>query len=859
MVVPLRKNDTVRFVTPIRTERVLDVGARLARSTRLALDTSYPADVLVVWGDRQKLQDIKTYRDVQNIRSAFQDDAGRLLVLTNDLLVGFKSELTIEACEALLRPYRVTVLERRAAVWKCRVIDPDEDAPLQVAQELQALDGVAFAEPNAMQALTLLRLPPEPLLDQQWHLHNTGRAGGVAGADVDAPTAWEITTGRSDIAIVIHDSGVDIHHPDLSANLNAGWDFDHDDSDATNAANSHGTACAGIAAAALNGVGVAGLAPGCRITPLKAALAHTWDDWARTIDWAATHGRIISCSWSITPNNTLAGAFRRASQNGVVVFCAAGNDGSRSGRIAFPASLPETIGVGASTNRDTRANYSQIGEGLDLLAPSSGGTLGIETTDNQGVAGYNAQPGPAGNYTAVFGGTSAATPLAAGAAALMLSVNPQLTPESIRQLLRGAATKIEPAVAGYDANGRSDSHGYGRLNAARAVQRARGAQRVIADFGYTAGGWRVEKHPRFVAHLTQDRRADILGFGEGGVLVALNNGNGTFQAPRLQIADLGYGAGGWRIDRHPRFLADLTGDGCADIVGFGEAGVWVALNRGDGSFQTPQLALSDFGYSVGGWRVERHPRYLADVSGDGRADIVGFGEAGVLVALNNGNGTFQPPHLVVRDFACGAGGWQVDRHPRFLADVNGDGRADIVGFGEAGVWVALSNGRGTFAQPRLVLEDFGYLAGGWRVNQHPRFVVDVNGDGRADIVGFGEAGVWVALGNANGTFQAPHCVLPNFGRAAGGWRVDRHPRLVVDVNGDGRADIVGFGEAGVWVALNQGNGTFQAPQLVLGDFGYSAGGWQVEKHPRFVADVAGTGNADAVGFGDAGVLWGSLL
>jgi hypothetical protein len=378
-------------------------------------------------------------------------------------------------------------------------------------------------------------------------------------------------------------------------------------------------------------------------------------------------------------------------------------------------------------------------------------------------------------------------------------------------------------------------------------------RRVIDNFGYVAGGWRVERHPRFLADLTGDGPADIVGFGNAGVWVALNNGDGTFQPPTLAIENLGYVAGGWRVDRHPRLLADLTGDDRADIVGFGNAGVWVALNNGDGTFQPPTLAIENLGYVAGGWRVDRHPRFLADLTGDRRADIVGFGNAGVWVALNNGDGTFQPPTLAVENLGYVAGGWRVERHPRFLADLTGDGRADIVGFGNAGVWVALNNGDGTFQPPTLAVENFGYVAGGWRVERHPRFLADLTGDGRADIVGFGNAGVWVALNNGDGTFQPPTLAVENLGYDAGSWRVERHPRFLADMTGDGRADLVGFGNAGVWVALNKGDGTFRKPSMIVKDFGYIAGGWRVERHPRFLADLTGDGRADIVGFGDAGV------
>src|SRR5262249_49482577 len=153
----------------------------------------------------------------------------------------------------------------------------------------------------------------------------------------------------------------------------------------------------------------------------------------------------------------------------------------------------------------------------------------------------------------------------------------------------------------------------------------------------------------------------------------------------------GQEAGGWRVDKHPRFLADITGDGRADIVGFGDAGVYVALSNGDGTFGPVRFVLSAFGEEAGGWRVDKHPRFFAALRANGRADIVGFGDAGVYVALSTGDGTFQPAHVVLAVFGHEAGGWRVDKHPRFLADITGDGRADIVGFGDAGVYVALGN------------------------------------------------------------------------------------------------------------------------------------------------------------------------
>jgi FG-GAP-like repeat len=378
-------------------------------------------------------------------------------------------------------------------------------------------------------------------------------------------------------------------------------------------------------------------------------------------------------------------------------------------------------------------------------------------------------------------------------------------------------------------------------------------QLVVRNFGYEAGGWRVNQHPRLLADTTGDRRADLVGFGDAGVWVSRAQPDGRFETPQLVVNNFGYEAGGWRVDQHPRFLADTTAGGRADIVGFGNDGVWLSRAQADGTFTEPQLVVNNFGYEAGGWRVDRHPRFLADTTGDGRADIVGFGDAGVWVSLAQADGTFSQPQLVVNNFGYEAGGWRVDQHPRFLADTTGNRRADIVGFGNDGVWVSLAQGDGTFTEPQLVIANFGYNAGGWRVDRHPRLLADTTGNGRADIVGFGNGGVWVSLSRGDGTFSEPQLVVTNFGYDAGGWRVDQHPRFVADTTGDGRADIIGFGDAGVWVSRSLATGGFDTPGLVVTNFGYSAGSWRVDRHPRFLADTTGDGRADIVGFGDAGV------
>jgi hypothetical protein len=189
--------------------------------------------------------------------------------------------------------------------------------------------------------------------------------------------------------------------------------------------------------------------------------------------------------------------------------------------------------------------------------------------------------------------------------------------------------------------------------------------------------------------------ADIVGFGEDGVYVALATGGGNFGAASFRLAGLAAGAGGWTSEDHyPRELADVNGDGMADIVGFGEAGVYVSLATGGGNFGPVSFKLAGLAAGAGGWNSQDHyPRELADVNGDHMADIVGFGEAGVYVALATGGGNFGPVSFKLAGLAAGAGGWvSQNLYPREVADVNGDGAADIVGFGQDGVFDALSNG-----------------------------------------------------------------------------------------------------------------------------------------------------------------------
>jgi FG-GAP-like repeat len=276
----------------------------------------------------------------------------------------------------------------------------------------------------------------------------------------------------------------------------------------------------------------------------------------------------------------------------------------------------------------------------------------------------------------------------------------------------------------------------------------------------------------------------------------------------------------------------------------------------------PTFELAAFGTDAGGWSSDdTYPRKLADVNGDGRADIIGFSSAGMYESLATAGGHFAAPTFELAAFGTADIVWSSDNtYPRELADVNGDGRADIVGFGAAGVYVSLATTGGHFAGPTFELAAFGANAGGWSNDDaYPRKLADVNGDSMADIVGFGQAGVYVSLASGGGHFAAPTFELAAFGASAGGWSSDdTYPRELADFSGDGMADLVGFSAAGVYVSAATGGGHFAAPTFELAAFGVGAGGWTSDNiYPRGLADANGDRLVDIVGFAGNGV-WQSM-
>lgn len=220
------------------------------------------------------------------------------------------------------------------------------------------------------------------------------------------PSAWQYAQGEG-VKIAVIDSGCDLTHTDLENNLLPGRNFvnpkepPEDD-------NGHGTHVTGIICAEDNEEGIVGVAPKCKVIPVKALDKKGRGDLRQVADairWSADQGAdfITMSLGSPKPVAIIRTAIQYAAKKKCVVFCAAGNAG-RTRQIFYPAAYPETIGVGAIDENFDRAKFSCTGDDLDFLAP--------------GVKILSTVPK---NWYAVMSGTSMANPFLVGVCALLLS------------------------------------------------------------------------------------------------------------------------------------------------------------------------------------------------------------------------------------------------------------------------------------------------------------------------------------------------------------------------------------------------------------------------------------------------------
>ncbi|HID63957.1 MAG TPA: peptidase S8 [Anaerolineae bacterium] len=336
-------------------------------------------------------------------------------------------------------------------IYKLKVDEKADLAP--VIKAFKSSPYVEYAEPNYIAHVFIT--PNDPYWSSQWGM-----------TKIEAPAAWDITTGSDSVTIAIVDTGVDLFHPDISGKLASGYDFVNDDNTPQDD-HGHGTHVAGIAAAKTdNSTGVAGLAWGAEIMPVKVLDDYGnggYEDVASGIIFAANNGAdIINLSLGGSASSSvLEEAVEYAHDLGCVIVAATGNNNSA---VNYPARYPEVIAVAATDSNDQRASFSNYGPEVDVAAPG----VNIRSTYWWGGSTYE-----------WMNGTSQASPHVAGLAALIWSVNPDLSNTQVESIIKQTADDLGAA-------GRDNYYGFGRINARRALEATAPSLDTPTSMGFLA-------------------------------------------------------------------------------------------------------------------------------------------------------------------------------------------------------------------------------------------------------------------------------------------------------------------------------------------------------------------------------------
>jgi len=473
--------------------------------------------------------------DIKTLNVMYSINSGLEMGVTDEFVVKFNKNVSQKEIDKLHKKYGVLVVKTTDIYQLLKV--PNGIDALEVANKYQESGLTRFSHPNFICNVELHQsVPSDPYFVNQFSLHNTGQIftdghSGNIDADIDAPEAWGITKGSSDIIIAVLDAGVTSNHPDLpnsrQIRLNGSNFADGNvNNPSPTADNNHGNASTGIIGATHNNQGIAGIAPNCKIMPVRIVNTDgsgiTPQGIADAIDFARQNGAdIISNSWGYDSDNPnfipvikdaiiAATTTGRNNNKGCVVVFSAGNNFANNGPVHFPSNVNVNgvLTVGASDRYDQKSYYSPLSNPnspnnqiIDLVAPSHRAysnqmpneTLEAWSIDIPNNPGYNPVKNTDGgnlpvvgsllpnsgtnylSYTGRFGGTSYSCPQVAGVAALMLSIDPDLTQQEVFDILISSTDK----VGGYNyTNGFSNELGNGRLNAFKAVQMA---QPILLD------------------------------------------------------------------------------------------------------------------------------------------------------------------------------------------------------------------------------------------------------------------------------------------------------------------------------------------------------------------------------------------
>ena len=371
--------------------------------------------------------------------SALPDLGGITEFVEQEVLVKIKPGADVEK---IVSEVGGTIIETLSQISVIRIQLEPQISVAEAIQILGELEEVEYAEPNGICYMDVVPNDAD-YTDRQWAPQLTG-----------AESAWVETEGDAGVTIAITDTGVDGTHPDLGGKVIAGYDTFKNEAisaGANSAVYYHGTHCAGIAAAVGNNTqGIAGVAWGSEIMPIKICndenYSATHSDMAEAFIWAADNGAdIISCSFGGKYySQTMKDATDYAVIDmGCAMFASMGN--SAVNEITYPAGYQSVIAVGATDAHDQIASFSTTGNHMSVCAP--------------GVEIYSTIPRGGYDYAS---GTSMACPFAAGAAGLVLSVYPRMSPEEVKSQLE--ETAVDLGSTGFDS-----TYGYGRVDLAAAV------------------------------------------------------------------------------------------------------------------------------------------------------------------------------------------------------------------------------------------------------------------------------------------------------------------------------------------------------------------------------------------------------
>ncbi|HOW08899.1 MAG: S8 family serine peptidase [Bacteroidales bacterium] len=427
-------------------------------------------------------------------------ESNTLVLYTENIFIKFHDEVKAAVCEKIITDNGLKIKQRPRYAQNAYFVGAPENTGVRVfeiAEKLLQMPEVELCHPELIRKRSLKRIHPD-----QWHLMKTKINRKTVDAGISADSAHKLTTGKG-IVIALIDDGVDTDHQEFRMKGKVINPRDvtenNDDPGPKTFYDNHGTACAGVAAA--SGVEASGVAPDAMLMPVRLSSNLGSIAEANAFIWAADHGAdIISCSWGPEDGNWsdpddpvhfaevgLPDSTRLAIDyaikagrggKGCIITFAAGN-GNEDCRYDGYAGYEKVVAVSACNDTGKRSIYSDFGKNVWCSFPSSDFgyapfnhpkplTKGIYTTDRHGESGYN----PEGNYTDSFGGTSSSCPGVAGTAALILSVNPELTWLEVREIIAATADKIDIDGGLYDETGHSIYYGYGRVNAEKAVKRA---------------------------------------------------------------------------------------------------------------------------------------------------------------------------------------------------------------------------------------------------------------------------------------------------------------------------------------------------------------------------------------------------